>query len=614
MTQERPRLAVDIGGTFTDVVLNSPKGTLSTKVLTTSEAPEQGVLDGVSRIVAQAGILPHDIGLVIHGTTLATNALIERKGARTALIVTEGFRDALEIAYEHRFEQSDLYMERPRPLAPRYLRFTVPERTAADGSVLRPLDETALLDLVPVLEAEGVASVAVCFLHSYVNPAHEQQAGALLRQRLPRLAITLSSDLCPEIREYERMSTACANAYVQPLMAGYLKRLEAGLRALGLQCPLLLMMSSGGVTTVETAMAQPIRLVESGPAGGVILAQNVAAQSGCHRVLAFDMGGTTAKLTLIDDLKPQYSRTFEVAREYRALKGSGLPIRIPVIDMVEIGAGGGSIARLDELRRITVGPDSAGSQPGPACYAQGGTAPTVTDGDVLLGRIDPDNFAGGKITLAFDLGKQAIQSVIAAPLALDPVVAAAGIAEIVDETMANAARVHAVENGKDTTDRVLIVTGGAAPLHAARLAEKLGIDRVIVPVGAGVGSAHGFLCAPIAYEVVRTRLLRLDKLDTDLLNQLFDAMRREAESVVRLGAPHEALVENAKPSCATGARDTRLPCRCPTGPTNSKIKMRFATALKRNTRPSSDVLSRASRSKRSPGRSPSPRNRRCLLR
>lgn len=543
MTEERPRLAVDIGGTFTDVVLSSPKGTLSTKVLTTSDAPEQGVLEGVGRIIEQANILPHEIGLVIHGTTLATNALIERKGARTALIVTEGFRDSVEIAYEHRFEQYDLYMERPQPLAPRYLRFTVPERTAADGSVLLPLDETALLDLVPALQAEGVASVAICFLHSYANPVHEQQASALLRQQLPRLAITLSSDICPEIREYERMSTACANAYVQPLMAGYLKRLEDGLQALGLQCPLLLMMSSGGITTVETAMAQPIRLVESGPAGGVILAQNVAAQSGCRRVLSFDMGGTTAKLTLIDDLKPQYSRSFEVAREYRALKGSGLPIRIPVIDMVEIGAGGGSIARLDELRRITVGPDSAGSQPGPACYNQGGTSPTVTDGDVLLGRIDPDNFAGGKIALAYELGKQAIQSTIAAPLTLDPVVAAAGIAEIVDETMANAARVHAVENGKDTAERELIVTGGAAPLHAARLAEKLGIDRVIVPVGAGVGSAHGFLCAPIAYEVVRTRLLRLDNLDTDFLNQLFDDMRKEAEAVVRLGAPHESLVE-----------------------------------------------------------------------
>lgn len=543
--QTRARLAVDIGGTFTDVVLERLDGnaSVSIKVLTTPTAPEEGVLDGVSRILGQAGVAPREVTLIIHGTTLATNALIERKGARTALITTEGFRDAVEIAYEHRFEQYDLYMQRPQPLVPRYLRFTVPERMAADGSVLLPLDETALDGLAPALETEGIEAVAICFLHSYVNAAHEQRAGELLRQQFPDMPITLSADLCPEIREYERMSTACANAYVQPLMSGYLRRLEVGLAALGLTCPLLLMMSSGGVTTVDTAMAQPIRLVESGPAGGVILAQHVAAESGMSRVLSFDMGGTTAKLTLIDDLKPQYSRAFEVARQYRFLKGSGIPIRIPVIDMVEIGAGGGSIARLDALRRITVGPDSAGARPGPVCYRLGGTSPTVTDGDVVLGRIDPGHFAGGKIELDAGLAAEAIQSDIAIPLGTETVIAAAGIAEIVDETMASAARVHAVENGKDTADRGLIVTGGAAPLHAARLAEKLGIERVIVPVGAGVGSAHGFLCAPIAYEVVRTRLMRLETLDVEALNRLFDEMRTEAEAVVRLGAPHEPLAE-----------------------------------------------------------------------
>ncbi len=541
--QARPRMAVDIGGTFTDLVLEWPQGTESIKVLTTPDAPEEGVLDGVARLLQQVAIAPHEVGLMIHGTTLATNALIERKGARTALITTDGFRDSVEIAYEHRFEQYDLYMERPPPLVPRHLRFTVPERVAADGEILLPLDEAALHDLAHVLASEEIESVAICFLHSYINAMHEQRAGALLSERIPDLPITLSADVGPEIREYERMSTACANAYVQPLMAGYLRRLELGLKALGFTCPLLLMMSSGGVTTVETAIAQPIRLVESGPAGGVILAQHVAAESGMSRVLSFDMGGTTAKLTLIDDLKPQYSRSFEVARQYRFLKGSGIPIRIPVIDMVEIGAGGGSIARLDALRRITVGPDSAGASPGPACYGQGGRDPAVTDGDVLLGRIDPNHFAGGQIELDAALAAEAVQSVIASPLEIDTVVAAAGIAEIVDETMASAARVHAVEHGKDTADRGLIVTGGAAPLHAARLAEKLGIDRVIVPVGAGVGSAHGFLCAPIAYEVVRTRLMRLETLNVEALNRLFDDMRSEAEAVVRLGAPHEPLVE-----------------------------------------------------------------------
>ncbi|MCA8930192.1 MAG: hydantoinase/oxoprolinase family protein, partial [Alphaproteobacteria bacterium] len=335
----------------------------------------------------------------------------------------------------------------------------------------------------------------------------------------------------------------CANAYVQPLMAGYIRKLEAGLQALGLDCPLLLMMSSGGVTTVETAVRHPIRLVESGPAGGVILALDVAAENGVGDALSFDMGGTTAKLTLIDALQPQYGRTFEVARAYRFLKGSGLPLRIPVIDMVEIGAGGGSIARVDELQRILVGPDSAGSDPGPACYAQGGTEPTVTDGDLVLGRIDPANFAGGKIALDAAAAETAVANRIAAPLGMERATAAAGIAEIVDETMASAARVHAVENGKDTAGRTLIAFGGAAPLHAARLAEKLGIDRVIVPKGAGVGSAYGFLRAPIAYEVVRTRLVRLQTFEPGVLNDLFGTMRAEAEAVVRLGAPDADLVE-----------------------------------------------------------------------
>ena len=538
------RLAVDIGGTFTDLVLEKGDGGFhSAKVLTTPHAPEQAVLEGTKRILAETGVAAADVNLVIHGTTLATNALIERKGAKTALIATEGFRDSVEIAYEHRFEQYDLYMERPAPLVPRHLRLTVPERLAADGSMLLPLDEAAVEALIPVLREEQVEAVAIGFLHSYANNEHEKRAGEIIAVALPDVAITLSSDVCPEIREYERMSTACANAYVQPLMAGYIRRLESGLQELGLDCPLLLMMSSGGVTTVETAVRQPIRLVESGPAGGVILALDVAAENGVADALSFDMGGTTAKLTLIDGLQPQFGRTFEVARAYRFLKGSGLPLRIPVIDMVEIGAGGGSIARVDALKRINVGPDSAGSDPGPACYAQGGTEPAVTDGDLVLGRIDPANFAGGKIVLDAAAAEKAVADNIAAALGMETATAAAGIAEIVDENMASAARVHAVENGKDTAGRTLIAFGGAAPLHAARLAEKLGIDRVIVPKGAGVGSAYGFLRAPIGYEVVRTRLVRLQTFEPHVLNDLFAEMRSEAEAVVRLGAPHEDLVE-----------------------------------------------------------------------
>ena len=537
------RLAVDIGGTFTDVVLETADRAHSIKLLTTPDAPERAVLEGVRTILAEAKCAASAVSLVVHGTTLATNALIERKGARTALVTTEGFRDSLEIAWEHRFEQYDIYMERPDPLVPRDLRFGVPERVAADGAVLLALDEKAVRKVASELRRLKVEAVAVCFLHSFTNEAHERRTGAILAEELPGVAISLSCEVCPEIREYERASTTIANAYVLPRMAGYLGQLERDLKKEGIPGPLLLMMSSGGITTVETAMRHPVRLVESGPAGGAILALTVAAENGVAKAVAFDMGGTTAKLTLLDDLNLQRSRQFEVARAYRFVQGSGIPVRIPVIELVEIGAGGGSIARLDALGRIQVGPDSAGSVPGPACYGNGGTEPTVTDADTLLGRLDPARFAGGKLPLYPDKAAAALQA-IAGPLRTDAAGAAIGVAEIVDETMASAARVHAVENGKDTADRTLIAFGGAAPLHAARMARKLGIKRIIVPVGAGVGSAFGFLRASIAYEVVRTRHMRLDLFDAKLANSLFTAMRQEAEGVVRLAAPDETLVEN----------------------------------------------------------------------
>ena len=537
------RLAIDIGGTFTDLVLATPQRTLSAKLLTTHHAPDEAVIAGARAILAEAAIPASSLDLVIHGTTLATNALIERKGARTALITTQGFRDSLEIAYEHRFEQYDLYMERPQPLVSRDLRLELPERLAADGSTLLPLDEAALYGLVPILEQRDIESVAISFLHSYVNPAHEERARDVLASMFPHLAITISSEVCREIREYERTSTAVANAYVLPMMQRYLARMQRGLHALGSNAPLLLMMSSGGVCTVETALRFPVRLVESGPAGGAILARHIAARGGYDRALSFDMGGTTAKITLLDDYAPQQSRHFEVARAYRFAKGSGYPVRIPVIDMVEIGAGGGSIARIDSLRRVLVGPDSAGADPGPACYARGGEQPTVTDADVLLGRIDPARFADGKIALDPARAEHAVHQTIAASLNMPLAEAARGIAEIVDEQMASAARVHAVENGKDTSGRTLIAFGGAAPLHAARLAQKLGIRRIVIPPDAGVGSAHGFLGAPIAYEVVRTLLVRLDALDHAAIHTLFAGMRAEAEAVVRLGAPLGELDE-----------------------------------------------------------------------
>ncbi|HZT89761.1 MAG TPA: hydantoinase/oxoprolinase family protein [Stellaceae bacterium] len=538
-----PRLGVDIGGTFTDVALETGGRRFSAKILTTPEAPERGVLEAIRAVLQDAALQPGDLSLIIHGTTLATNAIIERKGAKTALLTTEGFRDTIEIRHENRFEQYDVNIELPPPLVPRRRRFGVPERIAAGGKVLTPLDEAAVLRLAERLEADRVESVAIGYLHSFTNPAHERRTAELIGQRLPGVSITLSSEVSPEMREYERFSTACANAYVQPMMGRYLGNLESLLRAEGFRCPLFLMLSGGGLTTVETAIRFPVRLVESGPAGGAIFAGHIARQCGLDKVLSYDMGGTTAKICLIDDLKPQTNRVFEVARVYRFKKGSGLPLRIPVIEMVEIGAGGGSIARVDALKRITVGPDSAGAQPGPACYGRGGSAPTVTDADLLLGRIDPAGFSGGRMALDRAAAEAATRREVAEPLGLALELAALGVSEIVDENMANAARVHAIESGKDARGRTLVAFGGAAPLHAARMAEKLGLDRVLVPSNAGVGSAVGFLRAPIAYELVRSHLQRLDRFDPEAVNALLAGMRAEAEAIVRRGAPAAPLSE-----------------------------------------------------------------------
>jgi N-methylhydantoinase A len=530
------RLAVDIGGTFTDLVLDVGQDRRTRKVLTTLSRPEQAVLDGMRLILADARAHICDIDVFIHGTTLATNAIIERRGAKTALVATEGFRDVLDIGTESRYDQYDLAIDKPKPLAPRSLRFTVPERIDAHGAVRLPLDEAAVRALAPDLRAQNVESVAFAFLHSYANPEHERRAAAILKEELPAIWVTLSSAVCPEIREYERTSTAVANAYVQPLIDGYLARMAEALQVEQFRGAIYLVTSGGGVTSIETARRFPVRLVESGPAGGAIFAALIAARLGETKVLSFDMGGTTAKICLIEQYQPETSRVFEVDRAARFLKGSGLPVRIPVIEMVEIGAGGGSIARVDALKRVTVGPESASSEPGPACYGRGGQRPTVTDADVALGKIDPDAFSGGTIKLSPELSRQALLRSIGEPLGLTAETSAYAVHEVVCENMASAARVHAVERGTVVGQHTLIAFGGAAPLHAARIAEKIGVSRVIVPSNAGVGSAIGFLAAPIAYELVRSRHARLDDFDAGAVSDLLHEMATEARALVEPGA------------------------------------------------------------------------------
>ena len=530
------RLAVDIGGTFTDLALEHAGNRTTLKVLTTPSAPEQGVITGTRAILQAAKLAASDIAILLHGTTLATNAVIERKGARTALITTQGFRDVLAMGNESRYDQYDLNIVLPEPLVPRHLRLPVPERLDNEGKIKLPLDEDAVRALVPILKREKVESIAIGFLHAFVNPVHERRTRDILTAALPDVPVSLSCEVSPEMREWERFSTTAANAYVQPLMASYLTRLETGLRELGMSAPIFLMLSGGGLTTIETACRFPIRLVESGPAGGAIFSAHVARQCGLENVLSFDMGGTTAKICLIDHYKPQTSRSFEVARVGRFRKGSGLPLRIPVIEMVEIGAGGGSLAHVDAMGRIGVGPESAGADPGPACYGNGGLHPAVTDANLTLGRYDPARFAGGSMALNAEAARDALSRDVGGKLALSADMAALGVVEMVDENMANAARVHAIESGKTYEGRTLIAFGGGGPVHGFRVAEKVGIDRVLVPSGAGVGSAIGFLRAPVGYEVVRSLYQRFSTFDVAAVNGLLSEMESEAAAVVAAGS------------------------------------------------------------------------------
>ena len=527
------RLAIDIGGTFTDIVLENQNNLITKKVLTSIAQPEVAVIEGISELLDENNITSSEIKMIIHGTTLATNAVIERKGAKTCFITTEGFRDVLDIGYESRFDQYDILIEKTMSLVPRKHRFVIKERTDVNGTILEPINTETFSNLVQKIKEEGFKSVGIGFLHSYANSENENILRNYLLENLPGVEVSISSDVCPEIREYERFTTTVVNAYIKPLMANYLKKLDNELKIKGFDCPLLLMTSGGTLTNIESACNNPVRLVESGPAGGAILATSIADDLNLNKVISFDMGGTTAKITIIENKKAIKAREFEVDRKARFKKGSGLPLRIPVIEMVEIGAGGGSIARVNKLEQIITGPDSAGSFPGPACYDNGGGRPTITDADLVIGKINPDNFAGGKISLSKDLANKAIKKNISEIVKMDNETAALAISEIVDETMSNAARVHTVEQGHETSNRTLIAFGGAAPLHIARVAEKLRVNSVIIPTNASVGSAVGFLKAPVGYEVVKSLRMLLNVFQAEKVNELLKKMRNEAEKIIQ---------------------------------------------------------------------------------
>ena len=538
------RIAVDIGGTFTDTVLVDAENEVlaTTKTSTTQNNPTTGAMEGVRHVLQKSGAKFGDVEGFIHGTTLATNALIERRGAKVASITTAGFRDILEIAYERRYSQYDINIDKPDLIVPRSRSFTVHERISVSGDVITPLDESAVDALAKELAHSGVDAVAICLLHAYANSAHEKRLRELLLQKQPDLIISISSEVSPEAREFERLCTTVANAYILPMMSSYLQEFEKSFAKEGMICPILMMTAGGGMTTIKTASEFPIRLIESGPAGGAILAAQIAAQLGADKVLSFDMGGTTAKLCLIDGFKPQTARKFEISRAARFIKGSGMPVRIPVLEMIEIGAGGGSIAGVDSLGRLQVGPRSAGSDPGPAAFDKGGMEATVTDADIALGYIDSETFAEGRITINQPATVSALKASVGDALKLNTSQSAMGISEIVDESMASAGRMHAVESGKDLGERVMIAFGGNGPLHATRVARRAGVTIILIPPAPGVGSAVGFLFAPVSFEMVRSRYTTLDKFDPVDLNRFFEAMIKEAETVVKAGAPQEELV------------------------------------------------------------------------
>jgi N-methylhydantoinase A len=542
----RARIGVDVGGTFTDFVLHDPARDLvhTGKLLTTPDDPSRAIVEGTQRVLREVGLTPADLHSMVHGTTLVTNTVIERTGAKVGLLTTAGFRDSVEIGREIRYDLYDLFLDPPPSLVPRHLRREIPERMDAGGEVLLPLDEEAVRrEARDLVEREGVEALAVAFLHSYRDARHERRAGEILRALHPDLPLTLSAEVAPEIREYERTSTACANAYVQPRMRRYLDRLEAELARIGFGGRLYVMLSGGGIAAVREAKEFPIRMIESGPAAGAMAAAFLSRLAGLDRVVSYDMGGTTAKMCLVEDGAPDHKFDFEAGRVRRFVRGSGLPLKVSVVDMIEIGAGGGSIARVEPGSGLMkVGPRSAGAEPGPVCYGRGGTEPCVTDADLVLGRLDPAYFLGGEMALDADRVHRAFAEGVAAKLGLEVVDTALGVQRIVDETMAAATRMHLAEKGRDPRRYALVAFGGAGPVHAWNLARLLKIRRVVVPLGAGVASALGFLVAPPATDMVRSLVGRLERLDWARVNALFAEMAAEGRQLLEEAGADPAAI------------------------------------------------------------------------
>ncbi len=542
------RIGVDIGGTFTDlVVFDDASGSFAVgKTLTTPRDPSEAVETLVLETLKRENIAASVVRQLIHGTTLVTNAIIERTGASTALLATQGFRDSIEIRRENRYELYDLMLEMPQPLVPRYLRFDVPQRTLADGTTLQELDGAFVAQLARELAENRVEAVAIAFLNSFTNPAAEREARAIMQRVAPAMRVSISSEVVPEIREFERTSTTLANVYVQERVEKYLRELQARLERIGFHGNLFLMISSGGIVTVDTAVRFPVRLLESGPAGGALAAASYGAACGYSDLLSFDMGGTTAKFCIIDQGQPLIAHEFEVDRRYRLKKGSGLPIKLPVIEMIEIGAGGGSIARIDALGLLKVGPESAGAEPGPVCYGNGGTEPTVTDADLVLGYLDADYFLGGQFKIDLAAARRAIVERIAEPAGLSLEEAAWGIHQVVNESMANAARIHTLERGKDPHRFPVFAFGGAGPVHGFRIAKALGSPALIAPFGAGVMSAVGFLTAPLAFDFVRSWPSRLDQMDWQRANALLSEMEAEGQALLEQSGVSPAHIRHQR--------------------------------------------------------------------